>query len=163
MAAYVVDGWSAFFAAQAGAAAALAGLLFVGLSLNLDRILHGQWLPGRAAETLALLLLVLIVSSVALVPEQPSRLLGGELLLVSGGTWTFTVLGQVRQRVRGDTQRHQLVRIGLCQAATLPFVIAGISLLAQTGGGLYWTVLGVVGTYLAGVLNAWVLLVEIQR
>ena len=41
--------WAAFFAAVTGAAAALVGLLFVAVSINLDKILKGSALlpPGR--------------------------------------------------------------------------------------------------------------------
>ena len=39
MHAYAVAQWSPFFTAQAGAAAALAGLVFVGVSINLEAIL----------------------------------------------------------------------------------------------------------------------------
>jgi hypothetical protein len=49
------------------------------------------------------------------------------------------------------------------QSATLPFVVAGATLLAHAGGGLYWLVPGVVFSFLTGVANAWVLLVEILR
>ena len=45
----------------------------------------------------------------------------------------------------------------------IPFVIAGISLLAESGGGLYWVLAGIVGAIVGGVANAWVLLVEILR
>jgi hypothetical protein len=45
----------------------------------------------------------------------------------------------------------------------VPFVIGAISVLAGGGGGLYWTVAGIVGALVAGVLIAWVLLVEILR
>ena len=47
--------------------------------------------------------------------------------------------------------------------ATVPFVIAGLSLIAESGGGLYWVLAGIVGAILGGVTNAWVLLVEILR
>lgn len=37
--------WEGLFLAGAGASAALAGLLFVAMSINLDRILQGTGLP----------------------------------------------------------------------------------------------------------------------
>ena len=47
--------------------------------------------------------------------------------------------------------------------ATVPCTIAGVSLAAEWGGGLYWlavaALLGIVGA----AYNAWVLLVEIVR
>jgi hypothetical protein len=39
--------WERLFLAEAGASAALAGLLFVALSINLERILKGAGLPGE--------------------------------------------------------------------------------------------------------------------
>ncbi|HEY0107696.1 MAG TPA: hypothetical protein VGB91_16565, partial [Rhizomicrobium sp.] len=64
--------WTAFFAAELGAAAALAGLVMVAISINLNRILADPVLPGRAVETLAAPTGVLVISSFALVPHQPA-------------------------------------------------------------------------------------------
>jgi modulator of FtsH protease len=36
-------------------------------------------------------------------------------------------------------------------------------LLAESGGGLYWTFAGIIGAIVGAVMNAWVLLVEILR
>ena len=46
---------------------------------------------------------------------------------------------------------------------TLPLVIGGVSVLAETGGGLYWIVAGIIGAIFGASVNAWVLLVEILR
>ena len=46
---------------------------------------------------------------------------------------------------------------------TVPIVVGGISVIATSGGGLYWIVAGIVGALAGGVANAWVLLVEILR
>ena len=40
-----MSGWEGFFAAQVGASAALAGLIFVGVSLNLAKVLDSPHLP----------------------------------------------------------------------------------------------------------------------
>ena len=42
-------------------------------------------------------------------------------------------------------------------------VIASATLLAQAGGGLYWLVPSVITALVFGLLNVWVLLVEILR
>jgi modulator of FtsH protease len=47
--------------------------------------------------------------------------------------------------------------------AALPFVIAGITMLVGGGGGLYWLVPAVIFSFLVSLLDAWVLLVEINR
>ena len=62
MHAYSTAEWDSLFLAEAGASAALAGLLFVALSINLERILKGAGLPGRAGEAIMLLLAVLAVA-----------------------------------------------------------------------------------------------------
>ncbi len=53
---------------------AAAGLVFVGVSINLDKILKYAGLPGRPLEALIALIPVLITSSLMLVPGQPNKL-----------------------------------------------------------------------------------------
>jgi hypothetical protein len=60
-AAYSTVPWQIFFAAEVGAGASLTGLLFVAVSINIERILSFPKLPARAGETLTLLLLVVDV------------------------------------------------------------------------------------------------------
>ena len=43
---YSAELWHDFFIGVAGAAAALTGLLFVSLSINLEQILRGRGCPG---------------------------------------------------------------------------------------------------------------------
>jgi hypothetical protein len=43
------------------------------------------------------------------------------------------------------------------------YLVGGVSLLAESGGGLAWLVLGIIGGIVGAVVNAWVLLVEIRR
>ena len=48
-------------------------------------------------------------------------------------------------------------------AAWIVVSVGAISLIAESGGGLYWSVAGIVGAIISSVANAWVLLVEILR
>ena len=56
LAAYDPEAWSDLFVAAAGASAALAGLVFVAVSINIERILQYEGLPERALQTVLLLL-----------------------------------------------------------------------------------------------------------
>jgi hypothetical protein len=125
-------------------------------------------LPGRALEALIVLLAVLTVSSLLLVPGQGTPLVGAEVLAVGIVEWAAVVGLQGLQlrhwRALEPTLRWNLVtRAALGQAATVPFVAAGVAVLSWGLGGLYWLVGGVVFSYLAAVSGAWVLLVEIHR
>ncbi len=58
-----MDGWDNYFVAQAGAAAAFAGLVLVSVSINLDKIIKGPGLVGRSAELLIVLFTLLTTAS----------------------------------------------------------------------------------------------------
>ncbi len=76
-----MDGWESFAVAQVGAAAVLAGLIFVGVSINLERILGTPGLPGRAGEALVVLFELLIVASLLLIPGLSLSQVGGAVLV----------------------------------------------------------------------------------
>jgi len=125
-----MSGWDNFFIAQVGASAAFAGLVFVGVSINLTKIVAVPRQVGFALEALVVLLDVLITSSLLLVPGQPPA---------------------------------YLAAVSLGQAATLPFLLVGLALIARGAGGLYWIIPGVVFSFLDAFYLAWVLLIEINR
>src|SRR5665213_2860814 len=83
--------WSSFFLAVAGAGAALCGLVFVSLSLNLDRIKRSKALVGRAGEAVSLLLSTVVFSLIDLIPENTPKLTGTLLLVAGIGLWIFVV------------------------------------------------------------------------
>ena len=60
-----------------------AGLLFVAVSINVERILSYEGLPERGMETLAMLLGALVVSIAGLMPGQSHVALGIELLAIA--------------------------------------------------------------------------------
>jgi hypothetical protein len=163
-AAYSAELWHDFFLAIVGAAAALTGLVFVALSINLARIISFPWLPGRAAETVAVLFEALVVAALCLVP-QSRQALGWQILAVGVIAWTFSLVIQIRGRVEVQERGSMgyTIRVVFTQVATLPVIVAGVSLLVRAGGGLYWLVPGLVLLFFLGVANAWVLLVEIIR
>ena len=165
-----VEEWHDFFLAVAGAAAVLAGLVFVGVSINLEMIVANPTygLTGRALEALVLLVAVLIATILLLVPAQGMVLAGAEVLAVGAVDWAAVVTIQLLvlrnwRSLDPGFRWHFVPRVVLCQAATLPIVAAGVGLMGWGIGGLYWLVVGVVLSFLVAVGDAWVLLVEIHR
>jgi hypothetical protein len=163
--AYDPSEWHDLFVATAGASAALLGLLFVAVSINLERILAYEGLPERALETLLLLLGVLIVAIVGLIPAESNVALGLELLFVAAIIAVIVLrLPAARAEETGkEPASWRLSRIGIRLMGTAPLVIGGLSVLLETGGGLYWIAAGIVLAIVGAVANAWVLLVEILR
>jgi hypothetical protein len=164
MTAYDAGEWTDFFVAGAGASAALTGLVFVAVSINVERILRFQGLPERALATVMLLLSVVLVSLIGLIPGQSTAALAGELLGV-GTVFAVVILGlTTRAMTRPDAQRAYVfanwLLVGL---GTVPVVLGAVSLFAEAGGGLYWVAAGIVLATSGAVANAWVLLVEILR
>jgi hypothetical protein len=159
--AFAPDAWSNFFVAEAGAAAALTGLVMVAVSINLAMLLKNKALSGRGAETVALLTGVLVLASFGAVPGQPIWVLGLEfiadgLVLAVGNTI-------IRWHMGRHPKEPRRLREFIVYGASLPMIAAGVSLIAGSGGGLYWLVPGVIVALVGGVLNTWVLLVEILR
>jgi len=161
----LAEPWGDFLEAAASAAGALAGLLFVALSINRDRIVKQPGLAGRAGETLLLLAGSLVMTLVALIPHESRELLGALLLLVGLTVWGVPTGLQIRawERHRYYTKRIALFRFVTYQIATLPAVIAGFAVLGMLPGGLYWLGAFIVLSLIVAMTNAWVLLVEIVR
>ena len=156
--------WHDLFVAIAGAAAALTGLLFVAVSINLRQILDFPSLPTRAAETLSIVLGLLFLSVFMLVPGQSQAVLGCEILALGLAIAAILLTRRLRlPRGKDDPLKWTAVPIIVIVAATVPMVAAGISVLAGAGGGLYWLVAAVILGFTGAILNAWILLVEIVR
>ncbi len=157
--------WNDFFVAIAGAAAALTGLIFVGVSINLTRIISISRLPDRAFQAILLMLTVLIVSLLCLVPSQPVLFIGIEILGIGLVVWITTLRLDLRILRNTDKQykKEFLWQMVLTELAVFPYVISGVVILNQGLVGFYWLVLAIVFSFSKAVFDAWVLLVEINR
>jgi hypothetical protein len=165
MSGYSTAPWSDFAVAAVGAAAALTGLLFVAVSLNIDRILAAATLIGRTAGTLVLFVIPLVVGIVVLVPDQPATALGAELV-VTGAVTGGALLWINRPANRGPAEpraSYIVLRFGTSVVIPVCLAAAGVSVIAGSGGGLYWVAPAVVAAFLGGLMTVWVLLVEIRR
>jgi len=160
-----VTDWHDFFLGQVGASATLAGLLFVAISINLAKILENPGLPGRAAEALIVLGAVLVVSSLALVP-QPVAAVGIEAAAVSAGLW-LTIVTTHARALRMPEARYSTrtfaIRAVLGQCATLPLLVGGILVATGAGAGRSILAAGTIVAIVVALFTSWVLLVEINR
>ncbi len=157
--------WSTFFSAQVSASAALAGLIFVAISINLPKIVVQKPLVARSARALATLAGVLIASTLCLVPAHNRTVLGWALIVLGVVLWAVTTFTQHRALSKNPYVGPwaRIFHYALAEVSNLPFVLAGISLAIGRWGGFYWLVVGIIFSFLSALLDGWVLLIEILR
>lgn len=133
------------------------------VSLNHEDILNVPTLTPLAAQTLTVLVGIVLLCAFGLTPGQPRIVLGAELVAVGLAVCAVVIATTVRIRKplgnRWWTASHFL----LGMMATVPLLIAGLSLMAEFGGGLYWALVEIVAGFMVATYYAWVLLIEIRR
>ncbi len=176
--------WTEYFLAQAGAAAALTGLLFVALSFNLDRIAADRTWLGRAGTGLIYLAQPVIVSLVALFHARTAAPASWTLTGIGiTATLTLTGLDPGAEGTRtagpaasgilngfrrlftkpGHERLETAARLALTLAPSTTTIIAAILLLTTTPAGTYVLAAAGLTSMTLGLLTAWILLVEIKR
>lgn len=161
----IMGQWSDYFVTTAGGAAALAGLIFVSVSLNLKKILSLKHLPGRALGSLILLTNILLIGSFCLVPGQSVFWLGCEISSLALVVWVANTRMDIKmyRGVERHYQPHYLQNLFFSQVAILPFAAAGIFLLNNSQTGFYFLIPGITFSFIKALVDSWVLLVEINR
>lgn len=157
--------WTSFFSAETSASAALTGLLFVAISINLLRIVANPALAARSLKALVTLSTILLISFLCLVPGQSTRMLGIEIAVLGVVHWIAGATLQYKSVFHNPYigPKARTFNMLLAHASALPILLAAHSLLIGRGGGLYWLVAGTVLCFLTALMDAWVLLIEIQR
>jgi hypothetical protein len=158
--------WESFFLAEVGAAAALGGLLFVALSINVKQIVESGGLADRALQALTVLVGILILGSLLLMPDQTPEAIGVEVLVVTVlvlalGTWFG---GRGFRHAEAEFRGRFVINLVTFEAAQIPTLAGGILLIAFGDEiGLYLVAIGICFGFIKAVSDAWVFLVEINR
>ena len=157
--------WDTFFTTEVTVAAGLTGLVFVALSINLGSIIASGSLVARAAEALVLLVQPVLLGLIVLAPGG-RRASGAALCAVAG----VFVAGLVALLVQGrprSSEDHRMLQFrvrAVVVLATMGTILAGSVLLTTGDGGAYgWIGFGALAGMTIGIVDAWVLLVEILR
>ena len=154
--------WSDFFAASAGASAALAGLIIVAVSVSVTEMISIPGMTSRAGASIALLVLVAVVSLAGLVPDQPAVFFGLEALVVGVVGLAFAINTFVKLAAANTAG----ITLGKGLPLAVPALLlaaGGIVVMAGADAGLALVAAGVLFSFVAAVLDAWVVLVEIRR
>jgi modulator of FtsH protease len=157
--------WNTLFAVTSGSAATLAGLIFVGLSINLDKLVRTSGLLMGVAAALALLAFVIGISILLLIPEQSMRVDGIEVLGMTIVASFIVGLFSRRSILRstGEHHRYTIMLSSLRVAALVPWFAGGILLIGRHDAGMDLLVLGFLIAFVVSIGEAWVVLVEMDR
>lgn len=154
--------WADYFVAQAGAAGALTGLIFVALSLNFDQIISDEVWLARAGTGLILLAQPIAYALVCLWPARTA----------APAAWTTAALAAMaalivsRIVLRGaasepaSEQASRLVITLVEPAATL---VGAVLVATRHPAGAFVQASGALAGLAVGLVTAWILLVEVRR
>ena len=158
------DQWHDFFVMVGGAAAALTGLVFVALSLNLEIVVRDATHRHRAIGTLTNFAGIFVLCALALMGGQNHVAIGTEWLLVSTGAGALYVNNYVRARHAGGSQETLSLLRAVSGTSFYVALIAGcIILLFGATAGLYVAAVAMVSQGVYSVSGAWLLLVSAQE
>ncbi len=156
--------WSEFNVAMAGASAALAGLVIVAASVNIDKIIRARTLTARLGAAIASLVLALVASAVGLMPELDLTWYGTIVLVSTVAAGVFQV--HATRVIMRDPEPAQRGRLGKSVLGFLPvagYVAAGVALIVGSSTGLVLAAAGCLLAIIAAILVSWVVLVEVLR
>jgi hypothetical protein len=160
--------WHDFYLTAGAAAAALIGLLFVGVSINLDEFTadDGTGIRLLAEQAFSNFVWVLLIALFVLIPNQDATSLAIQLAIV-GGLGTVRILQRIaafrRRADRSLGSFYAIRRLGLPGAASIGLIVVAARFSSNSISSFYWLV-GVVLIYLTSAADsAWDLLVEVGR
>lgn len=156
--------WSEFNVAMAGASAALAGLVIVAASVNIDKIVRAGSLTARLAAAIAALVLALVVSATGLIPGIDPLSYGIVTMVAAAGAGWFQMHATWIIVRAPDPAQH--ARVPTSILGFLPIVAyfaAGIMIVGGQPTGLLLAAAGCLLAIVSAILVSWIVLVEVLR
>lgn len=153
--------WHDFFVMLGGAAAALTGLVFVALSLHLDRVVADPFHRFRAGVSVAGLTSMVVLSGATWCRPRLTRRWASSLISVffvwlniTGGRHPVPVVpGAVRPPTR--------LLYGL--ATTVVYMLAGLAFLIGSGSGFLILAAAMGNSMVASIKTAWDLMIQLRH
>jgi modulator of FtsH protease len=129
-----IEQWGNFAVLVGGASAALTGLLFVAVSLNLKRIAASPLLREAAAKTLIVLLTPPLITILIAIPGQTTRLLGLELVAMGLLTGALSIIVRDQPESADERERARLYRVVPPNLVTVLILVAGLAIWGRRAG-----------------------------
>ena len=156
--------WNNFFVMVGGGAAALAGLIFVAMSINHEIIFRNKTHKNRAINMLTGFVAIFMACGLALIGNQDLKMLGFEWLVL----WLIATVIFIRGYVVAI--RSGMSSIGLntprLAGGTICYlaeVISAIFLILGYSSGLYIAAIAIIVLFAFLISGAWLLMIGIYE
>jgi hypothetical protein len=154
--------WNNFFVMVGGGAAALAGLIFVAMSINHQIIIQNTTHKNRAINMLTGFTAIFMASSLALIGKQDLGVLGFEWLVLWFIATAVFVRGYVIAIKAGmSSVGLKLPRLAGGTICYLAEVIGAILLMLGYPSGLYIAAIAIIVLFAFLISGAWLLMIGI--
>ena len=156
--------WSNFFVMVGGGAAALAGLIFVAMSINHEIIIRNTTHRNRAINMLSGFTAIFMASGLALIGNQHLEALGFEWLVL----WLTATIIFIRGYAVAIKSGMSFIGLNLPRLAGgticyLAEVIGAVFLILGYSSGLYIAAIGIIVLFAFLISGAWLLMIGIYE
>jgi hypothetical protein len=160
---YLPEAWAGFFQLVGGGAAALTGLIFVSISLNLEVIVQDANHRYRAICNLSGLTHVFMICAFAIMGGQEHLGVGAEWAIVAGIAATIYISGYTRARKSGRSSVGlSIKRLTVGIACYVVEVVGAVILILGHIAGLYVASVAMVINVAFFISGAWLLMVGVH-
>jgi hypothetical protein len=138
--------------------------VIVAASVNIRDIITSGTLTPRLAAGISALVLALIVSGMALIPEIDPVWFGGLIILATAVAGAFQL--NATRVISRDPATDDRARVAKVVAGFLPiaaYLAAGVLLVTGQPGGLVLAAAGALLAIVSAILISWIVLVEVLR
>jgi len=162
--AHLPEAWRDLYLMLGTSSAALIGLLFVASTLHVREIVSVEMFKVRVQNTMLVMMGTLIQATAILTP-QPLRFLGAELLILNlWGLWFPLSLTYKAAKMGAHARGGFSFYRGIFFTTGYLIGIAGaIALIVGPGWGLYLVTVSYIHSLVAGIWNAWMMMLGIGR
>ena len=161
---YKPELWHDFFVMVGGGAAALTGLVFVAMSLNIDMIAGDATHRHRAIGTLVGFAAAFMTCALVIMGGQDHRAVGFEWLVVGSLAGVIYVNGYIQAiRRDGSSLGRSLSRLVVGTALYLGQVVGAILFMLGYIAGLYVAAVTMIILQAWGITGAWLLVIGVHR
>ena len=157
---YEPEQWNNFFVLVGTGSAALTGLVFVALTINLKVVAQDATHRYRALNMLSGFTAVFLIGALALMGHQTNRTLGIEWLIVSSLAAAINTNGYVQgYRLAASRYALSLVRIVGGSACYLGQIVGSLMLCLGSRAGTYVAAIAMIANFYFLVSGSWLLIV----